>query len=75
MNFSNDWPCLEVSCCTAPEENPGHGLDISWHGGYEFILFFSIKVVWKSFRHNFLPFLRVGLVNDYLMQSDLALNS
>ena len=39
--------------------------DMSWHGGYEFISRCLIDVVWKSFRHPFSPFLRVGLVKDY----------
>ena len=49
--------------------------DMSWHGGYEFILLFKINVMWKSFWHPFPPFLPVGLVKNSLMQSDQALKS
>ena len=49
--------------------------EIIFHGEYEFILQCLIHVVWKSFRHPFSPLFCVGLVKDYLMQSDQYLKS
>ena len=46
---------------------------MSWYGGYEFILRCLIDVIWKSFGILVSPFVRMGLVKDYLMQLDLDL--
>ena len=48
-------------------------MNIKWYGGYDFTLIYFYKCQVEIILTSFLPFIRVRLLKEYLMQSDQAL--